>query len=104
MKCSMMRACRDTLPVFTRIAIFYQDDSFGRDGLSGVKRALARRGLELAAEGTFERNTRAVAPAASQPRRWNKPDCNRRARACCAPSTMSAASTSAAAPSPSACA
>lgn len=48
---------------FTRIAIFYQDDSFGRDGLVGVKRALARRGLELAAEGTFERNTRAVAAA-----------------------------------------
>ncbi|EHR05043.1 ABC transporter substrate-binding protein [Bradyrhizobium sp. WSM471] len=48
---------------FTRIAIFYQDDSFGRDGLSGVKRALAKRGLELAAEGTFERNTRAVASA-----------------------------------------
>ncbi|MBR0842306.1 ABC transporter substrate-binding protein [Bradyrhizobium liaoningense] len=48
---------------FTRIGIFYQDDSFGRDGLSGVKRALAKRGLELAAEGTFERNTRAVRPA-----------------------------------------
>lgn len=48
---------------FTRIGIFYQDDSFGRDGLTGVKRALARRGLELAAEGTFERNTRAVGQA-----------------------------------------
>jgi ABC-type branched-subunit amino acid transport system substrate-binding protein len=48
---------------FTRIGIFYQDDSFGRDGLLGVKRALAKRGLELAAEGTFERNTRAVASA-----------------------------------------
>ncbi|QDF39700.1 ABC transporter substrate-binding protein [Bradyrhizobium symbiodeficiens] len=48
---------------FTRIGIFYQDDSFGRDGLTGVKRALAKRGLELAAEGTFERNTRAVAAA-----------------------------------------
>ncbi|MGY8710923.1 ABC transporter substrate-binding protein [Bradyrhizobium sp. 18BD] len=46
---------------FTRIGIFYQDDSFGRDGLAGVKQALAKRGLELAAEGTFERNTRAVA-------------------------------------------
>jgi branched-chain amino acid transport system substrate-binding protein len=45
------------------IAIFYQDDSFGRDGLAGVKAALARRGLELAAEGTFERNTRAVGAA-----------------------------------------
>ena len=48
---------------FTRIGIFYQDDSFGRDGLSAVKRALGKRGLELAAEGTFERNTRAVASA-----------------------------------------
>ena len=48
---------------FTRIGIFYQDDSFGRDGLTGVKNALAKRGLELAAEGTFERNTRAVGAA-----------------------------------------
>ena len=48
---------------FTRIGIFYQDDSFGRDGLAGVKNALAKRGLELAAEGTFERNTRAVGSA-----------------------------------------
>jgi branched-chain amino acid transport system substrate-binding protein len=48
---------------FTKIAIFYQDDSFGRDGLAGVKRALDRRGMELTAEGTFERNTRAVGAA-----------------------------------------
>jgi ABC-type branched-subunit amino acid transport system substrate-binding protein len=48
---------------FKRIGIFYQDDSFGRDGLIGVKNALAKRGLELAAEGTFERNTRAVGSA-----------------------------------------
>ena len=48
---------------FGNIAIFYQDDSFGRDGLAGVKAALARRGMELAAEGTFERNTRAVGAA-----------------------------------------
>jgi ABC-type branched-subunit amino acid transport system substrate-binding protein len=48
---------------FTRIGIFYQDDAFGRDGLAGVKAALVRRGLELAAEGTFERNTRAVGAA-----------------------------------------
>ncbi len=45
------------------IAIFYQDDSYGRDGLAGVKAALEKRGLELTAEGTFERNTRAVASA-----------------------------------------
>src|ERR1700731_4087004 len=32
------------------IAIFYQDDSFGRSGLDGVKKALARREMELVAE------------------------------------------------------
>ncbi len=47
----------------TRIGIFYQDDAFGRDVLNGVKTYLDRRGLELAAEGTFERNTRAVGVA-----------------------------------------
>jgi branched-chain amino acid transport system substrate-binding protein len=45
------------------IAIFYQDDSYGRDGLAGVKLALEKRGMELTAESTFERNTRAVASA-----------------------------------------
>src|SRR6202012_4965518 len=45
------------------IAIFYQDDSYGRDGLAGVKLALEKRGMELTAEGTFERNTTAVASA-----------------------------------------
>jgi branched-chain amino acid transport system substrate-binding protein len=47
----------------TKIGIFYQDDSFGRDGLAGVKQALDKRGMELVAEGTFERNTRAVGSA-----------------------------------------
>ena len=46
-----------------RIAIFYQDDSYGRDGLAGVKRALEKRGIELTAESTYERNTRAVSSA-----------------------------------------
>jgi branched-chain amino acid transport system substrate-binding protein len=41
-----------------RIAIFYQDDSYGRDGLAGVQHALEKRGMELAAESTYERNTR----------------------------------------------
>ena len=48
---------------FTSIAIFYQDDSFGRDGLAGVSRALEKRGMELSAEGTFERNTKFVSSA-----------------------------------------
>jgi branched-chain amino acid transport system substrate-binding protein len=47
----------------SRIAIFYQDDSYGRDGLAGVKLALEKRGIELTAEGTFERNTMAVGSA-----------------------------------------
>jgi branched-chain amino acid transport system substrate-binding protein len=47
----------------SRIAIFYQDDSFGRDGLAGVKLALEKRSMELTAEGTFERNTKAVSSA-----------------------------------------
>jgi ABC-type branched-subunit amino acid transport system substrate-binding protein len=44
----------------SRIAILYQDDSFGRAGLSGVNAALERRGMRLAAEGTYMRNTTAV--------------------------------------------
>lgn len=44
----------------TRISIFYQDDAFGRAGLAGVKKALEKRNMELASEGTFERNTVAV--------------------------------------------
>ena len=44
----------------SRIAILYQDDSFGRAGLSGVRAAMARRGMELVAEGTYKRNTVAV--------------------------------------------
>lgn len=44
----------------SRIAILYQDDSFGRAGLSGVNAALERRGMSLVAEGTYMRNTTAV--------------------------------------------
>jgi branched-chain amino acid transport system substrate-binding protein len=46
-----------------KIAILYQDDAFGRAGLAGVQRALDKRGMKLAAEGTFERNTVAVKTA-----------------------------------------
>jgi ABC-type branched-subunit amino acid transport system substrate-binding protein len=47
----------------SRIAIMYQDDAFGQAGLAGVKKALEKRQMELAAEGTFERNTVAVKAA-----------------------------------------
>lgn len=48
---------------FERIAILYQDDSFGRVGLAGVTKALDAKGMTLAAEGTYARNTTAVKSA-----------------------------------------
>lgn len=46
-----------------KIAIFYQDDAYGRAGLSGFKKAMDKRSLEIAGEGTYERNTVAVKSA-----------------------------------------
>ncbi len=47
----------------SRIAILYQDDSYGRAGLAGVKRALDKRRMKLVSEGTYKRNTTAVKTA-----------------------------------------
>lgn len=47
----------------SKIAIMYQDDAFGQAGLAGVKKALDKRKMQLAGEGTFERNTVAVKAA-----------------------------------------
>ena len=47
----------------SKIAIMYQDDAFGQAGLAGVKKALDKRQIQLAGEGTFERNTLAVKAA-----------------------------------------
>ncbi len=44
----------------SRIAILYQDDSYGRAGRTGARRALERRNMQLVAEGTYRRNTTAV--------------------------------------------
>ncbi len=46
-----------------KIAVFYQNDSYGKAGLEGVKRALKPLGLEPVALGTVERNTVDVAGA-----------------------------------------
>ena len=46
-----------------RIAVLYQDDSYGRSGLAGVERALKQRDMTLAAAGTYVRNTTAVKTA-----------------------------------------
>src|SRR5262249_39003880 len=43
-----------------KIAVFYQNDSFGQAGLSGTQKALTKRQMTLAAQGSFERNTLAV--------------------------------------------
>ena len=39
------------------IAVFYQDDAYGKAGLAGVERALAKRSLKITSTGTIERNT-----------------------------------------------
>jgi branched-chain amino acid transport system substrate-binding protein len=46
-----------------KIAIFYQDDAYGRAGLSGFEKAMKKRGLPIVAEGTYERNTTAIKTA-----------------------------------------
>jgi branched-chain amino acid transport system substrate-binding protein len=46
-----------------RIAVFYQDDAYGRAGLEGVTRALTRRNLKPVATATVQRNTVDVAQA-----------------------------------------
>jgi branched-chain amino acid transport system substrate-binding protein len=47
-----------------RIAVMYQDDGFGQAGLEGVRKALARRNLQLSAAAGYERNTDKVEDAA----------------------------------------
>ena len=45
----------------TKIAVFYQNDSYGKAGLEGVMRALTKRNLKPAATVTVERNSVDVA-------------------------------------------
>lgn len=46
-----------------KIAVFYQNDAYGKAGLEGVTRALKAQNLAPVALGTVERNTVSVAPA-----------------------------------------
>ncbi len=46
-----------------RIAVFYQNDDYGKAGLLGVELAMKKRDLKIVATGTVERNTVDVAAA-----------------------------------------
>jgi branched-chain amino acid transport system substrate-binding protein len=42
------------------VGVFYQDDGFGQAVLSGTEKALKKRNTQIAARGTFQRNTLAI--------------------------------------------
>ncbi len=46
-----------------KIAVFYQNDAYGKAGLAGVERAMKKRMLEIAVTATVERNTTDVSAA-----------------------------------------
>jgi branched-chain amino acid transport system substrate-binding protein len=48
-----------------RIAVFYQNDDYGKAGLTGVERAMQKRNMKIIATGTVDRNTVNVAAAVS---------------------------------------
>jgi branched-chain amino acid transport system substrate-binding protein len=49
-----------------KVAVFYQNDAYGKAGLEGVTRALKKRHLEVLAVGSVERNSNDVAAAVAQ--------------------------------------
>lgn len=46
-----------------RIAVFYQDDAFGKSGLAGVEKALEKRKLKVLATGAFDKTKNDVSEA-----------------------------------------
>ena len=44
----------------TRLAVFYQDDPFGKDGLASAEASIAKAKVELVAKGAYEKNTTKV--------------------------------------------
>ncbi|MFO7628043.1 MAG: ABC transporter substrate-binding protein [Prochlorococcaceae cyanobacterium] len=49
-----------------RIAVMYQNDAFGQDGLQGARQALQRHGLKPVASASVERNSSRTGEAASK--------------------------------------
>jgi ABC-type branched-subunit amino acid transport system substrate-binding protein len=54
-----------------RIAVFYQNDAYGLAVKGGLLKALRKRGMDLAGEGTYERNTEDVAAAVAALKKAN---------------------------------
>ncbi|MDY7536860.1 ABC transporter substrate-binding protein [Undibacterium sp. RTI2.1] len=50
----------------SRIAVFYQNDAYGKAGLEGVTKALNKRHIEVIGIATVERNSVDVAPAVAK--------------------------------------
>jgi len=48
---------------YKKIAVFYQDDGYGKAVLEGTKRALEKRGLQPVATGAYTRNYEDIIPA-----------------------------------------
>ena len=48
----------------TKVAVLYQNDSYGQDGLAGVRKALAKLNMEPVVSWYYKRNTSAVQSAA----------------------------------------
>jgi ABC-type branched-subunit amino acid transport system substrate-binding protein len=68
-RASYAEECERIVEQFTslsvkRIAVFFQDDGFGKAVLSGVERAMEKRGLKIVNSTAIERNSMNVAPAA----------------------------------------
>lgn len=59
---AMVERLRSELGV-SRIAVLHQDDSYGNAGLTGVRLALERRGMELTGRAAYQRNTTAIKAA-----------------------------------------
>ena len=54
-----------------KIAVFYQNDAYGKAGLAGVERAMKKRMLDIAVTATVERNTTDVSAAVAALARSN---------------------------------
>ncbi len=67
---AMVRYLVDRLGL-KRIALFYQDDSFGRAGMAGLNLAMKRRNMTIAGKAAYPRNTVAVKAAAVRLKKVN---------------------------------